>query len=105
MSNPLFPNHKPEDADLSNIPGYTGHPGQDRVKPDLQSQHEHSAQGYADKKRAAEQKIGGQEEQARNAKKQAKAAELREELEDELKDLEYDEHNEKRSSSNRKNHH
>lgn len=26
-----FPNHKPEDADLSNIPGYTGHPGQERV--------------------------------------------------------------------------
>lgn len=29
--NPLFPNHKPEDADLNNIPGYTGHPGQERV--------------------------------------------------------------------------
>ena len=29
---PLFPNHKPEDADLSNIPGYKGHPGQERVK-------------------------------------------------------------------------
>jgi len=27
-----FPDHKPEDADLSNIPGYTGHPGDDRMK-------------------------------------------------------------------------
>ncbi len=96
MSNPLFPNHKPEDADLSNIPGYTGHPGQDRVNPDLNSQHEHSAQGYADKKREADQKLGGAEEQARNGKKQAKIAEKKEDLEDELKDLEHDEHNEKR---------
>ena len=62
MSNPLFPNHKPEDADLSKIPGYTGHPGQDRVNPDLNSQHEHSAQGYADKKKEAESKLGGNED-------------------------------------------
>lgn len=69
MSNPLFPNHKPEDADLSKVEGYTGHPGQDRVKPDLQSQHEHSAQGYADKKKADDAKVGGREDIYRRNKK------------------------------------
>ena len=93
MSNALFPNHKPEDADLSNIPGYVGHPGQDRVKPDLNSQHEHSAQGYADKKKAEDSKIGGAEEQSRNGKK--KFAEKKGDLEEELEALEFSEHNEK----------
>jgi len=37
---PRFPDHKPEDADLSKVEGYTGHPGQERVKADLTSQHE-----------------------------------------------------------------
>jgi hypothetical protein len=97
MSSPLFPNHKPEDADLSNIPGYVGHPGQDRVKPDLNSQHEHSDQGYADNKKAADQKVGGVEERARLSKKRAKSAEKKEELErdaDDVSDLDFEENEE-----------
>lgn len=85
MSNPLFPNHKPEDADLSNIPGYTGHPGQDRVKADLTSQHQNSAQGQADQR-----KVGGKEEQVRANKlkseeQKSRAAREDEEDEEELK--------------------
>jgi len=37
-SNNLFPNHKPEDADLSNVEGYQGHPGQERVKTEKGSE-------------------------------------------------------------------
>lgn len=45
--NAKFPQHKPEDADLSNVKGYTGHPGKERVKADLGSQHKNSAHGQA----------------------------------------------------------
>lgn len=71
MSN-QFPNHKPEDADLSNVEGYTGHPGQDRVKPDLNSQHEHSAMGYAQKKKDDDVKTGGSEEKEHEDEKNKK---------------------------------
>lgn len=50
---PDFSKHKPEDANLSNIPGYKGHPGQERVKADLNSQHE----TLADKEKEEKQDI------------------------------------------------
>lgn len=93
MSNPLFPNHKPEDADLSKVEGYTGHPGQDRVNPDLKSQHEHSAQGYADKKKAEDAKVGGKEDVVRRSKKMDDEDLV---LKQELEKLEAEEHKDKK---------
>ena len=94
MSNPLFPNHKPEDADLSNIPGYKGHPGQDRVKPDLNSQQQHSAMGYAQKSKEADEKIAN-EEQSRIARNNSKFSEKKDNLEDEFVKVDSTKHHEK----------
>jgi hypothetical protein len=62
---PRFPNHKPEDADLSKVKGYTGHPGQERVNADLTSQHENSAmRQLEDKNQPEDVKVGGEDDQS-----------------------------------------
>lgn len=88
MSNPLFPNHKPEDADLSNIPGYKGHPGQERVGADLYSQHQNSAMQQIEQAKQGQVNQGYPEQESLNKKNNETEDQYAERLKIRIRELE-----------------